>query len=165
MLYGNIFSVLNKNRVKYLVVGGVACVFYGVTRFTKDLDLIVDPDPNNLKKLIKAMTQIRYFSRVPVKPEEFCDIKNWEIWTREKNMKAFTFVHEKPPFEQVDIVIQGPVNYKKAVKKRQKRTIEGITVWLTDIYDLIKMKTFASRVQDKEDIADLKSILQWKRPR
>ena len=35
----DIFAALNRVKVKYLVVGGIAVVFYGVRRTTGDVDL------------------------------------------------------------------------------------------------------------------------------
>lgn len=41
MIYEEIFRALNANKVKYVVVGGIALVLHGVVRLTADLDLIV----------------------------------------------------------------------------------------------------------------------------
>lgn len=43
MIYNDVFKKLSRRGVKYLVVGGVAVVLHGYTRFTADLDLIIDP--------------------------------------------------------------------------------------------------------------------------
>ena len=40
-LFEKVFRELNKTRVKYLVVGGVAVNLYGYLRFTGDLDLLL----------------------------------------------------------------------------------------------------------------------------
>ena len=33
------FQLLNKNKVRYLIIGGVAVAFHGYPRFTKDIDI------------------------------------------------------------------------------------------------------------------------------
>ena len=50
MFYEEVFRALNKNKVRYLVVGGGAVVLHGVVRMTADLDLFVDLKENNLLK-------------------------------------------------------------------------------------------------------------------
>ena len=47
---------LHQSEVKYLVSGAMAMVFYGYVRNTEDLDLIVDPDPENLDRLADWLT-------------------------------------------------------------------------------------------------------------
>lgn len=54
MYYEDVFSELNKSKVKYLVTGGVALNLHGIPRMTADLDLMVDSKRGNLMKLVKA---------------------------------------------------------------------------------------------------------------
>ena len=40
-LFEEVFRALNKAKVKYVVIGGIAVVLHGYRRFTEDLDLMV----------------------------------------------------------------------------------------------------------------------------
>jgi len=51
----NVFASFQKNDVKYLVIGGIAAVLYGVPRATFDLDVLIEPTPQNAERLLKAM--------------------------------------------------------------------------------------------------------------
>jgi len=51
MFYGEVFKALNKDKVKYVVAGGVAVNLYGYPRFTKDLDDIIQL--NAIKRIQK----------------------------------------------------------------------------------------------------------------
>ncbi len=42
---------LHQQRINYLVTGATAMVFYGYVRNTDDLDLLVQPDPENLSRV------------------------------------------------------------------------------------------------------------------
>jgi hypothetical protein len=42
-----IMEALNHAGVRYLVVGGLAVVAHGVVRFTADIDLVLDPEPES----------------------------------------------------------------------------------------------------------------------
>ena len=48
-------QLLNKNKVRYLVIGGYAVAFHGHPRYTKDIDFWIGPSEVNTKKLIKAL--------------------------------------------------------------------------------------------------------------
>ncbi len=51
---------LNKNRVKYLIVGGYAFAFYAEPRFTKDIDFFVeisDKNAENMETCLAALYQ------------------------------------------------------------------------------------------------------------
>ena len=43
--YRDLFKILNKHKVRYLVVGAYAVVYYTEPRFTKDLDICIMADP------------------------------------------------------------------------------------------------------------------------
>ena len=53
--YRELFKILNKHKVKYLVVGAYAVIFYTEPRYTKDIDIWVDPTLKNAEKLYKAL--------------------------------------------------------------------------------------------------------------
>ena len=40
----DVFKCLKKHKVKYLVIGGIAAILYGVPRATPDLDILIAVD-------------------------------------------------------------------------------------------------------------------------
>ena len=44
-------NLLNKNKVKYLLLGGWAVGIYGAPRATADMDIFISVDDTNLEKL------------------------------------------------------------------------------------------------------------------
>ncbi len=85
MLILNVLKVLNRFKVRYLVIGGVAGAFYGDPRFTKDLDIFADEEEENLRKLVGAFKKLGFITRIPVKPEEFLSRATiprilWRMW-------------------------------------------------------------------------------------
>src|SRR6266404_3783324 len=53
----SIFASFQKNEVKYVVIGGIAAVLYGVPRATFDLDVLIEATFENAGRLLKAMTE------------------------------------------------------------------------------------------------------------
>ena len=41
----DLLSAFHAHGVRYLIVGGYAVIFHSQPRFTKDIDLLISPDP------------------------------------------------------------------------------------------------------------------------
>ncbi len=48
---------LYKHRVRYLIIGGEAVIFYGHIRLTGDIGFFYDPTKENAEKLFKALCE------------------------------------------------------------------------------------------------------------
>jgi Nucleotidyl transferase of unknown function (DUF2204) len=51
---------LNAQSVKALIVGGYAVAFHAKPRFTKDIDLFVEPHPDNAQRLLRALSDFGF---------------------------------------------------------------------------------------------------------
>ncbi len=63
-------QLLNKNQVKYLVIGGYAVAIHGHPRYTKDINIWLEMIEENSQKLIKALTEFG-FGCLELTPEDF----------------------------------------------------------------------------------------------
>ena len=63
-------ELLNANDVKYLIVGGYAVAIYGHPRYTKDLDIWLKSEENNIDKLFKALIEFG-FASIQLTKEDF----------------------------------------------------------------------------------------------
>jgi len=61
---------LNAQSVKALIVGGYAVAFHAKPRFTKDIDLLVEPDPDNAQRLLRALNDFG-FGAVDLAADDF----------------------------------------------------------------------------------------------
>jgi len=55
--FKELLSVLNEHRVKYLVVRAYAVSVHAQPRATKDIDILVRPDPDNAKAVFRALAK------------------------------------------------------------------------------------------------------------
>lgn len=158
MYYQKLFSALNKKKVKYAVVGGVAVNLYGIERATHDLDLLLAMDEKNLLRAVQVFKNLGYSSKLPVKPEDFVNKQIRERWMKEKNMIAFSYIDLKNPYVLIDIVISASLKFEDAERKINILTAQDkkIKVPVVSIDDLIRMKKQAGRAQDISDIEMLK---------
>jgi hypothetical protein len=53
----DVFRSFQQNDVRYVVIGGIAAILHGVPRATFDLDLLIDPTPENAVRLLRALSQ------------------------------------------------------------------------------------------------------------
>ena len=53
----SVFASFQKNDVKYVVIGGIAAVLYGIPRATFDLDILIEPSAENAQRLLRAMME------------------------------------------------------------------------------------------------------------
>ena len=49
-----ICRALDEAGARYVLIGGFAVILHGGERTTKDIDLLVDPDPENVERLKRA---------------------------------------------------------------------------------------------------------------
>ena len=52
-----VLSTLRTCRVRFLLMGGQACVFYGAAEFSRDTDIVIAMSPTNLRRLRAAGIQ------------------------------------------------------------------------------------------------------------
>ena len=55
--FRDLFASFNAGRVEYLVVGAYAVIYYAAPRFTKDLDVWINPTPENARRVRKHAHQ------------------------------------------------------------------------------------------------------------
>jgi predicted nucleotidyltransferase len=156
MIYEDILKAFHKNRVKYVVVGGIAFNLLGCFRATEDLDILVDMTDENLFKVVKILKQKKYYVKQPVDPLLIADEATRKDWIKNKNMLAFCFYKETG--EQVDIIIESPIHYADAVKKAERVRVDKMSLPVISIDDLIKMKSKTGRDKDKFDVRELRKI-------
>lgn len=61
MIFDSLFlefiELLNKTRVRYVLIGGYAAVIYGVNRTTGDMDILIEPTIENAAKVLAAIEE------------------------------------------------------------------------------------------------------------
>lgn len=60
--YEELLKLLNKHKVRYCIIGAYAVAFHKKARYTKDMDILVEPTIENGKKLVKALNDFGFKS-------------------------------------------------------------------------------------------------------
>ena len=156
--YEDLFKALEEDKIEYVVVGGLALVLHGVVRLTADLDLVVALREDNIHKFSKMMTRLGYKPKAPVPPEQLGNAQKRKEWIEEKNMKVFSFFHQKEHFRLIDVFVTEPIPFQELNKEKKIVKVNNIHIPICSIKHLIELKEKTGRPQDLADIKALKKI-------
>jgi hypothetical protein len=154
---GTLLRTLGEHDVEFVAIGGLAVMFHGYVRATKDLDIVPSPDPGNLRRLYAAVSalggepgEIGDFrpEEMPVQwgPDALDQGGNWVLLTSAGRMDILQWVE---PIESWDEL------RKRAVDAE----LRGVgRVLFASYEDLVAMKRQANRPQDRLDLERLERI-------
>jgi predicted nucleotidyltransferase len=138
--------------VSFVLVGGFAVNAWGVVRGTKDLDVVVDPDRENLNRLAGMAEQL-----------------GGQVQTRETfvssrfSMAALLArgnqVHIDTRLGPLDVVqgLAGVPSFHELRERAERVEIAGVDVSVCSLDDLLAMKRAAGRTRDRADLEDLEA--------
>lgn len=133
--------LLNRNNVRYLVVGGYAVAFHGYPRYTKDLDVWIWINKENAENLLIALNEFG-FNSIGLKVNDFLT-------------PGYVIQLGYPP-NRIDLLteIKG-VGFDECYKAKIEADVEGTVVNFIDLNNLKKNKKATARYQDLADIENL----------
>ena len=138
----NVFASFQKNDVKYLVIGGIAAVLYGVPRATFDLDVLIEPSAENVERLLNAMTEAGLGTAALTSVN---DVLSTEITIFTDRIR-------------LDVQTTTPgVVFKEAWERRVTMNYKGQRLEVISLSDLIASKRASGRDVDLEDVRILES--------
>jgi hypothetical protein len=155
VFYEDVLSGFQDAGVKFLVVGAVAMNLHGIPRMTADLDLLVELSESNLAALVRALDALGYKPRLPVPASSLLDPAVRREWAEQRNLKAFTFVHQLRPLQEVDLLIESPVPFEEAESRKTVFTAGRLRIPVVSLDHLIEMKRAGGRAQDAMDVEAL----------
>lgn len=147
--FRDLLACLNSSGVRYLVIGGYAVNYYGHHRNTKDIDIWIAIEPDNARRVAKAMETFGFASR-NVSYTRFLEPKSVHSFGRE-------------PF-RVDILANpSGVDFETCYARRIEATLEGVRIPFISIEDLKVNKRASGRLRDLDDLEKLSSKKHAKR--
>jgi hypothetical protein len=134
-------ELLNKNEVKYLVIGGFAVAYHGYPRYTKDIDFWIWAEPSNADRLIKTVADFG-LGMLGLQQEDLLDTENVIQLGYEPN--------------RIDLIVQlENLDFETCFAQRQDVSFESIPIHFIGLEDLIKNKQATGRLKDKVDAKEL----------
>ncbi|HVE69835.1 MAG TPA: nucleotidyltransferase [Thermoanaerobaculia bacterium] len=140
--FKELLAALLRRDVRFVVVGAHALAFHAKPRYTKDLDVFVEPSRTNAAKVVEALEEFG-FTGIGIGPADF------ETPGR--------IVQLGVPPNRIDLMtrIDG-VSFEEAWASRVEGGYGGIRVPYIGYDDLVRNKSAARRPQDLADLEILK---------
>ena len=141
--FEELLRLFNKNKVKYCIVGAYAVAFYAEPRYTKDMDIFVEPNRDNARRIIKSLDEFG-FKNLTLKEKDFI-----------RKGKIIQLGYEPV---RIDLItsIDG-CDFKEVWKNRAIGTYGKQKALFIGLNELIKNKKKSARGQDNVDISILMS--------
>ena len=139
--FKELLELFNAHQVEYMIVGGYALSFHGAPRFTGDLDIFVNSDGSNSKRILSALEEFG-FGSVGLTQHDFENPGN--------------IVQLGVPPVRVDIItsITG-VSWDEAFSGRAEGKYGDVQVYFIGREQFIANKKALSRKKDEADLEAL----------
>ena len=127
-----VFESFQKHDVKYLVIGGIAAVLYGIPGATFDLDILIEATRENILHLLDAGIGTASLTNVD------------EVLSNE-----ITIFKDRV---RIDVQIKTPgIIFKDSWERKKTMDYQGQQSYVVCLEDLIASKRAAGKTVDLED--------------
>lgn len=133
---------LDEAGARYVLIGGFAVILHGGERTTKDIDLLVDPEPENVERLKRALSVLEDDAASEIAPD---DLQKYRV------VRVADEV-------MVDLLaVACDVTWSEASVSAVQIDLQGTPVTYADVATLIRTKQTV-RPSDAADRAWLESL-------
>ena len=136
-----LIELFERHHVEYALVGGYAVNYYGYMRTTQDIDLLIYPTRENAKKIMMCLKEFG-FGEADIPIEYF-----------ERTGSA---IHLGVEPNRIDLLthLLG-VSNERIFDNMKKVSIEGVSVNIISLEDLLAAKRSSKRLKDQADAEEL----------
>jgi hypothetical protein len=129
-----VLSSIQQHRVRALLMGGQACVFYGAAEFSRDTDLAILASSENLTRLKKCLNDLKA-EVIAVPPFE-------AKYLRKGHAVHFRCNHTEALGMRVDVMtkMRGVASFQRLWTRRTTIEVDGSIIELMGLPDLVQAK-------------------------
>jgi hypothetical protein len=157
-------EVLDRHRVEYVIVGGIAARAHGAIRETQDLDCVIRRSKANLGHLAEALREMHAHLRVSGMSDE-------EMAALPVRLDAETLARSeistwRTDAGDIDVLADIPAEggarrtYDDLVQRSTRLNASGVGVRVANLDDVIKSKEWANRDKDRAALPELRELSQ-----
>lgn len=155
--FKSVLRVLAEGEVEFIVVGGLAAAFHGSARLTFDVDVVYRRSPENLHRLVLALTPHRPYLRGAPPGLPF----RWEVETLARGLN-FTLTTDVGDVDLLGEIVGGG-SYDDLLPHSEVLHVFGVPCRCLRLERLIQVKRAAGRPKDLEVVAELEALLEERR--
>lgn len=141
-----VIKALNDYQVEYILIGGVAVIFHGMDRLTRDIDVFVKMEPHNIERLRKALHAV--FDDASIEEITFDELTQYPV------------IRYGPPEDfYIDILTRLGEAASYEDLEYELIEYEGIPVRIATPETLYNLKKDTIREKDKADAFFLQQLI------
>jgi len=145
--FEDFLELLERHDVRHLIIGGLAFIYHAKPRFTKDIDVWVDPEPDNLARANAALAD--FGSPYLLNLSDADEILQLGVAPN-----------------RIDLLREAaPLAFEDAWKRRVESTYGRARAWWIAIEDLLAIKERIDHPRHQEDARVLRLVLERRRRR
>jgi hypothetical protein len=151
-----ILEVLERHRVRYVLIGGLAATIHGSPHMTTDVDITPATSPPNLARLSAALKELEARIRAAGEPEglpfdhDAASLARGQIWNLVTTSGDL----------DISFVPSGTHGYDDLRRDAIELDILGVQVPVASLADIIRSKEAADRPKDRLTLPVLRRILE-----
>ena len=152
-----VLRTLDEHKVEFVVIGGIAGRLWGSPTVTNDLDVCYRRTPENLLRLADALNELHARLRgvdevVPFQLDA-ASLANGD---------SFTFLTDAGSLDVLGTP-SGTNGYDDLIRTIEQVALDGLTVNVCHLEDLIRMKRAAARPKDLIEVEVLAAVREERR--
>lgn len=156
-----ILEVLVRHGVRFVLIGGLASIYWGSPFPTEDIDITPDRERDNLDRLSAALTELGARIRTSAVPEglpfahtgaSLADAGVWNLVTAHGEL-------------DISFVPNGTTGFDDLSRDASDERLYGVEVRIASLADVIRSKQAANRPKDQRVLPTLREILASRNPR
>ena len=133
---------LNEHSVRYVIIGATAFPVHGYARATLDIDIFIEPTPENAARARQALAAFGY---------DLTDVSTEDLLSKKVLIRQYLVETDIHPF------VKG-VTFEEVWSHRVQDQLGQTKAVFASLDDLIRMKEAADRPKDREDLRALRAL-------
>src|SRR5215212_1011774 len=129
--YSDVFERLERDGVRYAVIGGVAVVLHGHARPVADLDIAISPAPEEGDRALRALAQAGFVPSLPLPLSMLSVLRMFD-----------------PAGREVDLFIRFPIPFDDLWAGSECRGVGGGVARVVSLEHLLRAKRINGRPHD-----------------
>lgn len=139
--FKELFALLNKHEVEFIIVGGSTLVFYGAPRFTGHIDALICPSLGNASRVLETLKEFGFGS---------ADLTEEDFFTPDKVVQLGV-----PPVRVDFITSLTGVSWEEEAAAKTAGSYGDVPVFLIERDEFINNKRAIGR---KKDLANIEAL-------
>ena len=139
--YRDVLDRLERESLRYVVLSGVAVVLHGYARPIADLDIAIDPAPEEAARALHALTRAGFVPSLPLPLSMLSVLRMFD-----------------PAGREVDVFARYHIPFNDLWAGSERRGVGGGVARVVSLEHLLRVKRINGRPHDLLDIAGLLAL-------